>query len=266
MRNRQRTKMLWISAFLFMSFAGFAIVRSGTASLAMLQDLGQTNSRGKSNARPKEEATIVQEGRINEKQKHHRKLFKHSGRSLLEIAAGQDGEVQVVEGVPFVVVTQKIQRRPVFHSALCNAAAVVVGRIKEKSPHFTEDEKFIFTDYQVIVEEVIKNNAASPLTPSSLITTTRDGGALILNNRTFRATQEGFDPPAVSKRYLLFLRFIPETDSYLMYGNGTFELAAQEVLALGAASRDEISKLGPPDVMSFLSDIRSYASSACHEQ
>ena len=243
-----------------------AVVIGATTSLAMFQDPGQPNGKEKSNSPAKEEATVVQQERINEKQKHHRKLFKHSGRSLSEIAGEQTGEVQVVEGLPFVVGTQKTQRRPVFQSAFCNADAVVVGTIKEKSPHFTEDEKFIFTDYHIIVDELLKNNAASPLAPSSLITITRDGGALILNNRTFRATQEGFDPPAVSKRYLLFLRFIPESDSYLMYGNGTFELAAQEVLALGPASRDEISKLGPPDVMTFLSEIRSYKKRLCHQQ
>ena len=245
----------------------FAAVAIGaTTSLAMFQDVGQPNDKGKSHLLAKEEATVVHDGRLNEKQKHHRKLFKHSGRRLSEIAAQQTGEVQVVEGLPFVVDTQKTPRRPVFQSALCNADAVVVGTIKEKSPHFTEDEKFIFTDYQVIVDEVIKNNAASPFAASSLITTTRDGGALVLNNRIFRATQEGFNPPSVSKRYLLFLRFIPETDSYLMYGNGTFELAGQEVLALGPASQDEISKLGPPDLMTFLSEIRSYSKNPCHQQ
>jgi hypothetical protein len=54
----------------------------------------------------------------------------------------------------------------------------VVGTITEKASQFTEDEKSIFTDYQIRVEEIIKNNAKSPMLTSQLITTTRDGGAV----------------------------------------------------------------------------------------
>jgi hypothetical protein len=64
---------------------------------------------------------------------------------------------------------------------------------------------------------------------------------------------------------LLFLRFIPETGAYLMYGNGTFELKDAEVLALGPGSREEISKRASKDVATFLNEIHSYASSQCQE-
>ena len=239
------------------------VVLGGPGSLAMLQNSGQK----KGPTQVQEEATVLREGQMTEKQRVHGRLFKHSGRKLREIAGQQTGDIQVVEGPPLVIVTQTSQRRrPVFQSALCRADAVVLGTINEKSSQFTEDGKFIFTDYQIIVDEVIKNNARSAVLASNLITATNDGGAVVLNNQTFRARQEGFDPPLVSKRYLLFLRFIPETDSYLLYGNGIFELEGQEVLALGPGSRDEMAKLGPKDGVTFLNEVRSYASSQCLDQ
>jgi len=226
----------------------------------MLQNSGPK----KESAPAIEEATVLQEGQITEKQKVHGRLFKHSGRKLREIAAEQTGDIQVEEGLPLVIITDTSpRRRPVFQSALCRADAVVVGTINEKSSQFTEDGKFIFTDYQIIVEEVIKNNGRSPVLASNLITATNDGGAVVLNNRTFRARTEGFDSPLVSKRYLLFLRYIPETDSNLMYGNGIFQLEGREVLALGPGSRDEVAKLGSRDEVTFVNEIRSYGNSQC---
>jgi len=245
------------------------VVVGGTTSLAMFQNAVSKKSPHPSQEEAtvlQEEATILQDRQITDRQKRHSKLFKHSGRKLREIAAEQPGDIVVEEGLPFVIVTQKSQRRSVFQSALCRADAVVVGTIKEKTSQFTDDEKSVFTDYQVTVEEVIKNNASSPISTSNQITTTRDGGAVVLNNRTFRVIRESFNPAIVSKRYLLFLRFIPETGSYLMYGNGTFQLEAEEVLALGPGAREEISKQRrQKDVLGFLNEIRSYSDSQCLE-
>ena len=40
----------------------------------------------------------------------------------------------------------------------CDADAIVVGEVTSKSSQLTEDQDFIFTDYELKVEEVIKNN------------------------------------------------------------------------------------------------------------
>jgi hypothetical protein len=96
-----------------------------------------------------------------------------------------------------------------------------------------------------------------------VITGTRDGGVIELNDRIFRAKREDFDPPVVGRRYLLFLRFIPATSAYLMYGNGTFQVEGQRVLALGPASRDEVTRGGVEDSLTFLNQIRTYAGKDC---
>lgn len=211
-----------------------------------------------------EEPTVIQEGRVTEKQKQHRKLFKHSGPKLQDLEANQNGDVEVEVGLGLMMVmSETAPKPPVFQSALCNADAVIVGTISNKSSQLTEAENFVFTDYEITVEEVIKNNATAPIEVASMITTTRDGGAVKLNNRIFRAKREDFDAPFVGRRYLMFLRFIAATGSYLMYGNGTFQLESQKVLALGTASREILSNAGSKDEPTFLSEIRTFAAAGC---
>lgn len=211
-----------------------------------------------------EEATQIHEGQMTEKQRQHSKLFKHSGRKLNDIATTQAGDVEVEEEMGYVVrLPETKPRAPVFESAVCNADAVVIGTIDSKSSQLTEEGNFVFTDYQVTLEEVIKNNSSAPLRLAEKITTTRDGGVVELNNRIFRAKRSDFEPPLVAHRYLLFLRFIPTTGSYLMYGNGTFQLEDQKILALSADARHELLKDRATDALSFLSEIRIFAMSDC---
>ncbi len=233
-----------------------AVIAVGATVLATFQGQSQKSAQSKS----QEQATQIQEGQKTEKQRQHGKLFKHSGTKLSDIAARQTGDVEVEEGVGLMMILpQTGPQRPVFRSAVCNADAVVIGIINDKSSQLTEEENFLFTDYQITVEEVIKNNAVAPIQVAGAITVTRDGGVVELNHRIFRAKRDDFDPPLVGQRYLLFLRFIPATGSYLAYGNGTFQLEAEKVLALGPAARDEMIKSGVSNPLSFLSQIRTFA-------
>ena len=201
---------------------------------------------------------------MTERQRQHGKLFKHAGRKLRDIATRQTGDVEVEEEVGLMMVLpQTGPQRPVFQSAVCNADAVVIGIVNDKSSQLTEEENFVFTDYQITIEEVIKNQPVAPIQVASAITGTRDGGVIELNNRIFRAKRADFDPLFVGQRYLLFLRFIPATGSYLMYGNGTFQLEGQRVLALGPAARHEMIRSGISDPLSFMTQIRTFASSDC---
>ncbi len=63
------------------------LVLGGASSLASLQHPNQKGVEDRRN----EPATLVQQGKITERQRQHSKLFKHSGRKLLDIAATQAG-------------------------------------------------------------------------------------------------------------------------------------------------------------------------------
>jgi len=247
-----------ISVILFTVVAIAAVTAAG-----IFQGLGQ--KRRDTNI--EERADKVQEGQMTEKQRVHSKLFKHSGAKLSDIAARQNGDVEVEEGLGLITVLPVAgSHQPVFHSAVCNADAVIIGILNDKASQLTDEGSFVFTDYQIIVQEVIKNNPVAPLQASGVITGTRDGGVIELNHRIFRAKREDFDPPVVGQRYLLFLRFIPATGAYLMYGNGTFQLDGQGILALGPAARAELEKNSTKDSAGFLSQIRVFANTDCQRQ
>jgi hypothetical protein len=227
-----------------------------------LHALDNRDSKRQMNTK-KEEPTVLGDAEPSARQKEHGKLFKHAGRKLQDIASSQPGDVEVIEEEGYVIQMPKTSRVPTFMSALCNADAVVVGILKSKSSQLTEQGNFIFTDYEVIVDELIKNNLNSPIEVGSTIITTRDGGAIRINDRVLRAKRADFDPPVVGNRYLLFLRFIPKTSSYLMYGNGSFELQGDKMLALGPQARQELKQRATQDPLIFLNELRAFDTRDC---
>jgi len=211
----------------------------------------------------KEEPTILGEEEPSVRQKEHGKLFKHAGRKLQDIASSQSGDVEVVEEEGYVIQMPKTSSLPTFISALCNADVVVTGTLKSKSSQLTQQGNFIFTDYEVIVDDLIKNNLNSPIEVGSTIITTRDGGEIKINDRVLRAKRADFDPPVVGNRYLIFLRFIPKTGSYLMYGNGSFELKGETMLALGPEARYELKQRTTQDPLIFINELRAFDTHHC---
>lgn len=108
----------------------------------------------------KEEATI-QTGALTEKQKHHSRLYKEYRRdkTIPEQAAESSFDFGVTRGTPLPGgVPGNIQ--PTFSSRItalgCDADAIVVGKVKSKTSLLTQDQDFIFTDYELTAEEIIK--------------------------------------------------------------------------------------------------------------
>ena len=157
-----------------------------------------------------EEATL-QTGVLTEKQRHHSKLYKEYRRDkkIPEQAAesnfdfGMTWGTGLPGGLPGVTPPTLSER---ITKLSCDADAIVVGEITSKSSQLTEDQDFIFTDYELKVEEVIKNNASDQITPKAEITVTGPGGKIQLNNRIVEAIDLSFPPLIVGERYLLFLK------------------------------------------------------------
>jgi hypothetical protein len=256
-----KPKFSALIVFVCLMLASFAIARVATS-----QNSQKNNNKSVDNRRQDEEATPIQEGILTPKQRAHRKLFKHPGRRLLDIGAGQAGDIEVqVDSGSVIRMPESAPRTPVLQAATCHADAVVIGTLNNKSSQLTEDESFIFTDYEMTVEEVIKNNQSALIQANNTITITRDGGAVQINGRIFRARREDFRPPHVGSKYLFFLKFIPDTGSYLAYGNGTFLLNDNEITSLGDATAQELLNGGTTDTATFLNQLRGFAALDCRK-
>src|SRR5207253_2143463 len=68
----------------------------------------------------------------------------------------------------------------------CKADAVVIGQIKNKTAHMTDDEEYIYSEYPLMVAEVLKNNPSAPIQVEKVIEVTRPGGIIELDGRRIR--------------------------------------------------------------------------------
>lgn len=141
------------------------------------------------------------------------------------------------------------------------ADAMVVGVVKSSSTALVEDGSFVFTDVQVEVEEVIKDNVATPIPRNSEITVTRPGGIIILKGKEVRATDVEFDSFQVNGRYVLFLTFIPESGGYRVFSERSFQLLPRIVTKV---TRKSALVLPPShnDPEAFLREVRAAVVSA----
>jgi hypothetical protein len=218
----------------------------------------------------KEEPTPVQAGVMTGRQKKHAKLFKgydatRKGKKLSDLPS-ETGEVNVQLMVGDKPLPRSVNLSEYLQKSACAADAVVIGTVSSKASQLTEDGSFTFTDYELNVEEVLKDNPAAPLHANDIVTITRAGGAVKLNGRTLRATDYAEKPLEVNGRFVLFLKYLPETGAYRPYtgnvGDDSFQLRGGKILQVS----DEVLPLGahrPTDVAPFLAEVHSAVSSAC---
>jgi hypothetical protein len=228
-------------------------------TLIMAATVANMTLRGQS------QKTRANEGKLTEKQKVHRKLYKdfRLGKKLPELAAETpETEVGVIRGVPGKMFDPDSPRLT-FHGYLKNlvrdADAIVIGVINSQSSQLTEDEDFIFTDYDMAVEQILKDNPVASIQSGSDLTITRPGGILQLDNKEVRALDETLAPLKTGSRYILFLKYIPATGSYKAFtSNGSFQINDKKLIKLTQESLPKELESGR-DAESLFLDIRNIA-------
>ena len=137
-------------------------------------------------------------GVITEKQKEHSKLYKDykTGKKLRDLTI-EIGDVTLKRKVGLYggdPSAAPYNFQTFLQDQARNAEAVIVGRVTVSTPQLTEDEDYIFTDYDLVVEEVLKDNPAAPIQTNSNLTLTRPGGLVRLNAHIVEAIDESFQP------------------------------------------------------------------------
>ena len=103
---------------------------------------------------------------------------------------------------------------------------IAIGHPIQQLSHLTPSNKSVYTDYDFVVDQVVKNNAAAPMSPQTHIVVTRLGGVVKVTTASGPATIEmsmGFYPPLESgTTYLMFLGYVRASGGYQTGGmNGT---------------------------------------------
>jgi hypothetical protein len=228
-------------------------------------------------AKSQEEAPTLQTGVLTEKQKHHSKLYKEyrSDKKIPEQAAetnfdfGMTWGTGLPSGQPGVTPPTFSER---ITNLSCDADAIVAGEVTSKSSQLTEDQDFIFTDYELKVEEVIKNNASDQITPKAEITVTGPGGKIQINNRIVEAIDLSLPPLIVGERYLLFLKSTSIAGGYKAVNKEScFHLTGDSVETIPVPNRrlNDPNRPRPQNVgqsPTLLMQIREAIASGCTDE
>lgn len=209
---------------------------SRVAFIKVPSNVFQSDSQSKEKITP-EKITPVRKGVMSYQEKERSKFFAQhkTGRKIDDLIATGTGELIITSLSPKPFITGNPHcpnyPRPYLRNIANEADAIIVGTVKDKiSSQLTSNGEFIFSDYLITVQKILKANA--PLQLGADITISRPGGAIELNNRIVRGRAGNFKPFQLNESYIVFLKYIPSTSSYVAFGNGSYHLRDSKVFSL----------------------------------
>lgn len=257
------SKIIWLlGGLVFIALLGFGATRIPVHP----QDKNTKDIKEKTG-----EPTSIIEGKLTEKQRKHSRIYKgykqsQWRRKITNRLIDTTDDVEIIEEVGELPRLSSLNLQRVLQRLTCAADIIVTGDIQNKSSHINEDGTFVFTDYELSIEEIYKNNA-SAIQQGGNITITRTGGAVKLNGRTVRALDFRSEPLQVNKQYILYLKYLPETDSYSpiyedMYDD-TFQLNKDTVVQVSRKPYP-IGEDDETPVAAFMNAVRDALNKTCN--
>jgi hypothetical protein len=261
MRKRNALAALIAVAAVLALFGLVAAQRA--AKLVDKRLVSKTDLRQQRKEKAREDATPVGEAALTQQQKEHSKLYKQykTGKKLRDLTETV-GDVSLrrdvgTQGSDYNEGGLDLQK--FLQSMTVDADAIVIGTVKNKSSQLTEDEDYVFTDYELSIDEVLKDNPQAPIREHGKITITRPGGTILLNGHVVEALDESFQPFRKGVQYVLFLRFIPSTGGYqALNSRASFQLEDNKVNKL---TKEQFT-FDNSDVSAFVQQVRAAAGNA----
>jgi len=187
------------------------------------------------------DATIVQSGVLSNTQRKHRKLYDgmfETGTPFNEMGASAKAQGHLIVGRTISTLRQVLepQTAEAFVKKLAEKSdAIVIGRVNQKTSQLTENNKFVFTDYEVDVWDVIKST--TDLRAGTTITVTCLGGRVLLEGILVTALHDQFPPWEVNgSDILLFLRAVADAGCYqTTTSQSVFEMSGGNIRVIGDA-------------------------------
>lgn len=140
---------------------------------------------------------------------------------------------------------------------------VVIGEVTDAQAYLSSDKTWVYSEFTVRVEEVLKNTTSVALTQGNSLVADRDGGRVRFpSGHTTLQYVRGQGMPRVGRRYALFLINIEEEQgTYVLTG---YELRGGRVFPIdNPGGQHPIATVyNGTDETSFLSDLRAAVASA----
>ncbi len=268
-----KTKVVWIVILVSLVLTGLVVAQVQTKRVQFQRRAVAKNSFGQKEQellrQKSDEPTPIQEGMSTEKQKQHGKLFKGyadtTGGKKIRDLVGERGDVELGREIGDVMIPSSFNLHNYLQRLSCQADAIIAGTVKSKSSQLTEDGSFLFTDYEIVPENILKTNSATPIVVNNVITVTRTGGAVKLNGHTVRAVDYSQKPLIIGDQYLLFLRFIPATGAYTYvsnWGEDSFKIQGTQIAQV-SGSPLPLGTRRTSDAASFISEVQTAVANVC---
>jgi hypothetical protein len=199
----------------------------------------------------------------------HAKLYPNhpSGKNILqETQSGKDVALTIhviSEWVDNSETERKLPAYPDHHlvGLVCGADTIVIGSPVADETSLTEKGDFLFTDYRIHVESVTKGTTVNP---GSDIVVTRPGGTTRINNHLVNMQMHGFPLFSLNSKYLLFLRYLPETKTYQAFRTGTFLLGNNLTDAVNATDPETAQTIKHTEHQdAFMTEVRAAVTAPC---
>jgi hypothetical protein len=201
----------------------------------------------------------------SEVDKMHAKLFdERTGRGSLLDRAKHEGDLRITIFPEVGMLSANPDPTPDLtfaKSITCTADIVIIG-VEESSRSFlTENQEWVFTDNVVSVREILKGNAAHPLTPGSTIIIARSGGSVDTpDGHHILVADPGYPPLHAGGIYVLALRHVPSTGQYWQFDHrGGFRIDGKQALSLISRGKDAHEPRYDYDSETLSELVRRYA-------
>jgi hypothetical protein len=224
-----------------------------------------------------DEATFVRPGEITPRQREFSKEYQQSYSSLQRKKLGSiadvgkmrggAGEIGVSIGLPSIPSFggQQPTAIEVMTDLSCQSDAIVRGVPQRKTAYLTEDESFVYTEYDFSVKEVLKNNRLSPIESGTDIQITRPGGLIKLNGQLIRVDDQSYQSLEINGEYLLFLKYIPSAKGFIVAdAGGDFRLNGNSFSSL--SRRGILAELRSGKSENLLEIIQAASAVSCQNR
>ena len=107
---------------------------------------------------------------------------------------------------------------------------IVLGKLGKGISSPTVDQGYIYTDWDLTVEQVFRNAATTSVQPGETIVVTRPGGELTINRRHVYAIEDDFPRFHAGEEVVLYLRSLPSVGTYAISAPNGFYLSKSNVI------------------------------------
>jgi hypothetical protein len=154
----------------------------------------------------------------------------------------------------------KLDDNAAIKSAAKFSDVTVVGHVVQSVCAMTKRGAFLYTDSELVVDEVLLQRPASVLHPQvhegDEITVTEPGGKIRYGNHTIEVNDPNRKRLKKDKSYLLFLKYLPESQSYKTIGLDGYDVSDQIVLSLSPPT-EPLGSGDLADRSSFLAGVHN---------